>query len=77
MRTAETRLRRQGSKPKPSDTSVKVILTFSLGFCLTAWISRLAVVFDLHVEDASRGLPVDGFVADWAVDKKRPVGFDD
>ena len=56
---------------------MKVIFTFSLGFCLTAWISRSVLVFGLDVEDASRGLPVDWFVPDWAVDKKRPVRLDD
>ena len=33
--------------------------------------------FDFDVEDAACGLPVDGFVADWAVDEQGAVGFDD
>jgi hypothetical protein len=31
------------------------------------------VALDLYVEDAACGLPVDGFIADGAVDKKGAV----
>ena len=31
----------------------------------------------LNVEDASRGLPVDRFIPDWTVDKKRPICLND